>query len=203
MNEIKEHGYIVAGLKKIDPISYEEFKAEPEETNIPNQFISRNLKGIDILKDSFSVRMPDTQNEDFDKKYYNRFCRLNKITNRYYHYLLTHTNDTVPKILESSKEDFDRVIIFRSKNIIEHYNELIKIFMLNSLLQKRIVKSGKLSNLFSRFGYINKKKLVQLLQGNGEAVSSYTFQSIEPILDRDFRSNMDVIRYQHSDSVAF
>ena len=190
MNEIKEHGYIVAGLKKIDPISYEEFKADPEETHIPIQFISRNLKEIDILKDSFSVRMSDIQNADFDKRYYIRFCRLNQITNRYYHYLLTHTNDSVPKILESSKDEFDRVIIFRSKHIIEHYNELIKIFMLNSLLQKRIVKSGKLSNLFSRFGYINKKKLVQVLQGKGEAVSSYTFQSIEPILDRDFQSNM-------------
>ena len=82
--------------------------------------------------------MSDIKNVDFDKKYYSRFCRLNKITNRYYHYLLLHTNDAVPKILESSREEFDRIIIFRSKNIIEHYNELIKIFMLNSLLQKRI-----------------------------------------------------------------
>ena len=65
MNEIKEHGYIVAGLKKIDPISYEEFKADPEETHIPIQFISRNLKEIDILKDSFSVRMSDIQNADY------------------------------------------------------------------------------------------------------------------------------------------
>ena len=203
MNEKKEHGYIVAGLKQIDPISYEEFKADPEETHISIQFISRNLKEIDILKDSFSVRISDTRNEDFDEKYYSRFCRLNKITNRYYHYLLFYINDVVPKILESSREEFDRVIIFRSKNIIEHYNELIKIFMLNSLLQKRIVKSGKLSNLFSRFGYINKKKLIQVLQGKGEAVSSYTFQSIEPILDRDFQSNVDVIRYKHSEKVAF
>ncbi len=203
MNEIKEQGYIVAGFKTIDPIPYAEFKADPEETLIPTQFISRNLKGIDILKDSFSVRMSDIENVDFDKKYYSRFCRLNKITNRYYHYLLAHTNDGVNKILESSREEFDRVIIFRSKNIIEHYNELIKIFMLNSLLQKRIVKSGKLSNLFSRFGYINKKKLVQLLRGKGEAVSAYTFQSIEPILDKDFQKNIDVIRYQHLDGVAF
>ena len=75
--------------------------------------------------------------------------------------------------------------------------------MLNSLLQKRIVKSGKLSNLFSRFGYINKKKLVQLLQGKGEAVNPYTFQSIEPILDKDFQNKIDIIRYQHSETVAF
>jgi hypothetical protein len=203
MKEIKEQGYIVAGFKTIEPISYLEFKKEPEETNIPNQFIARNLKGVDVLKDSFSIRMSDIKNVDFDKKYYSRFCRLNKITNRYYHYLLVHTNDAVPKILESSREEFDRIIIFRSKNIIEHYNELIKIFMLNSLLQKRIVKSGKLSNLFSRFGYINKKKLVQLLQGKGEAVNPYTFQSIKPILDKDFQNKIDIIRYQHSETVAF
>ena len=203
MNEIKEQGYIIAGFKIIEPISYAEFKAEPEETNIPNQFIARNLKELDVLKDSFSVRMSDVKNVDFDKIYYSRFCRLNKIRNRYYHYLLTHTNDTVPKILESTRDEFDRIIIFRPKNIIEHYNELIKIFMLNSLLQKRIVKSGKLSNLFSRFGYINKKKLRQLMQGKGEAVSPYTFQSIEPILDKDFQNKIDVIRHQHSETVAF
>lgn len=203
MNEIKEQGYIVAGFKTIEPISYSEFKREPEETNITNQFIARNLKGLDVLKDSFSVRMSDVNNVDFDEKYYSRFCRLNKITTRYYHYLLAHTNDAVPKILESSREEFDRIIIFRSKNRIEHYNELIKIFMLNSLLQKRIVKSGNLSNLFSRFGYINKKKLAQLLQGKGEAVSPYTFQSIEPIVDKDFQNKIDVIRPHNSETVAF
>ena len=42
MKEIKEQGYIVAGFKTIEPISYLEFKKEPEETNIPNQFIARN-----------------------------------------------------------------------------------------------------------------------------------------------------------------
>ena len=203
MNDIKQQGYIVVGLKSINPISFDEFKTFPEETNIPNQFIARTLKSNYKPKESFSIQLTDINDENFDSKYYSRFCRLNKISNRYYHYLLSHTNDSVNQILESSREEFERVIILRSKNIIAHYCELIKIFMLNSLLHKRIVRSGKHSNLYSRFGYISKEKLGELLRGKGEAVSSYTFQAIQPITDKDFKNNLDVLRHQHLETVIF
>jgi hypothetical protein len=46
------------------------------------------------------------------------------------------------------------------------------------------------------FGYINKKKLALLLQGSGKGVNEYTFQAIEPVLDKDFHSKVDIIKHK-------
>ena len=183
MKEIKQSGYLVICFKELEPISKDHFLASYQEPEPIVQFYKRSLN----IQTEKKIKV-------FSTEMSSRFSRLSKIAFRYYYYYLTHTNDSIQNITEETKDNFDRVLVFHSKNIIEHYHEMQKILLLNSYMYRQIIKSGILSNLFLPFGYIKQKRLEQILQGNASCVNRYTFQMIQPVTDVNFRDNLYTIR---------
>jgi hypothetical protein len=129
------------------------------------------------------------------KSWKNRFSRLQKVAPRYYKYELSYTNDSIASIVQSVKsENTNRLLIFKSTDLVGDFSELVKIFRLNSFLYQRIANSRLADQLYFRAGFISEKKLNRMLLGKGRNVFSETFRLMEIILDKDFVNNVDTIR---------
>lgn len=194
---LKISGYITIGLTSIMPISQERLieSIKQDDSDSVTSFYSRNLKQVKAIGLNPKVTQKEIGNV-LEKKYSTRFLRLNKVSQNYYHYIIKSTNHSIKEIVQAYEKEYDRLIILNSYDLIYDYMNVVSYFKINSFLYQRIIKSGILTNLFMHFGYINKKKLALLLQGSGKGVNEYTFQAIEPVLDKDFHSKVDIIKHK-------
>ncbi len=197
---LKISGYIAIGLTSVKPVSFSDFKESiaQNESDKTISFYSENLERLHSFGQNPFWRLPKTQIENsiLEKKYSTRFSRLNKVSQNYYHYIIKSTTHSVKEIVQAYEKECDRLIILNSYDLMHDYMSMVSYFSINSFLYQRIIKSGILTNLFMHFGYINKKKLALLLQGSGKGVNEYTFQAIEPVLDKDFHSKVDIIKHK-------
>jgi cytochrome c oxidase subunit IV len=193
---LRVSGYITIGLTSIIPVSQERFieSVKQDDSDSITSFYSRNLNKVTTL--GHNPKVIQNEIEASFEKYSNRFLRLNKVSQNYYHYLIKSSNHSVKEIVQAYEKEYDRLIILNSYDLIYDYMNVVSYFKINSFLYQRIIKSGILTNLFMHFGYINKKKLALLLQGSGKGVNEYTFQAIEPVLDKDFHSKVDIIKHK-------
>jgi cytochrome c oxidase subunit IV len=194
---LRVSGYITIGLTSIMPISQERLieSIKQDDSDSITSFYSRNLNKVRTLGLNPKVTQKEIGNV-LENKYSNRFLRLNKVSQNYYHYIIKSTNHSIKEIVQAYEKEYDRLIILNSYDLIYDYMNVVSYFKINSFLYQRIIKSGILTNLFMHFGYINKKKLALLLQGSGKGVNEYTFQAIEPVLDKDFHSKVDIIKHK-------
>ncbi|MEM7179310.1 MAG: hypothetical protein AAF518_00240 [Spirochaetota bacterium] len=178
MKGAKAPGYLVLGLSQLESTDWESFQDDgvSAETN----FFSRSKKYY-----------LQSQHSNVSKPLLNRrFTRLQAIAENFYSYCLEYTKSNISSILQECAEEYDRVVIFESSDLVEHFAELQKILSLNSYLKRRIIRSGDISNLFLPFGYIKKKLLNRILKGKGNSVTPYTFQMIKLVVDKDLQSNV-------------
>lgn len=197
---LKISGYITIGLTSVKPVSFADFKESVEQNDSDKNisFYSENLERLHSFGQNPFWRLPKTEIENsiLEKEYSTRFSRLNKVSQNYYHYIIKSTNHSIKEIVQVYEKECDRLIILNSYDLMHDYMSMVSYFSINSFLYQRIIKSGILTNLFMHFGYINKKKLALLLQGSGKGVNEYTFQAIEPVLDKDFHSKVDIIKHK-------
>ena len=192
-------GIIFILLKKLIPINLNEYIKKMNDDTIDFtsessfDFFTYNLKkyadnrvypSVDILKPDFIIQ--------YKKKY----DRLYRISVRFYSYHIQHTFENPNVILQYAKEqNADRLIVFKSSNIVDNYLRLIKILKLNSFAYRRELNADLSSNLYSPAGFIQNKKLNTLLRGKGKSVTDTTFKILQLVFDKELDSNLVTIQH--------
>ncbi|MCB1194146.1 MAG: hypothetical protein H7A23_17930 [Leptospiraceae bacterium] len=189
-------GSIILLFKKIEPITFEDFKSMVEEYPLVENIDQFGFWAYHIKQINFSKNFPIPDKNDLSSLNYDRFQRLTFISSKFYKYAIRYSiSMSFSQITNIAlEEEYDRVIIFKSESIVEDFSEMKAILRMNSFLYQRNLHSRYMSNLFSNSGYISKKRLNQMLRGKGKYMVEETFQLIQPILDRDLSSNVDTIR---------
>lgn len=135
-------------------------------------------------------------NANFISQYKIKYDRLYRISERFYSYHIQHTFENPNSILQYSKEQkADRLIVFKSSNIVDNYLRIIKILKLNSFMYRRELNANLSSNLYSPAGFIQDKKLNMLLRGKGKSVSDTTFKILQLVFDKELNSNLVTIQH--------
>lgn len=140
LTEIKTSGKICIFLNKVQTLTIEEYlnKAKANYYNAMNEegfrFYSLFLKQEKQSNSSPMILKEDIENS-FVKKYESRFNRLKVIADDLYYYSLKNTSSDSSTIMEYAKqEEFERVIVFISKNLSRDEKRLLKILKLNPFL---------------------------------------------------------------------
>lgn len=196
LNNDQIKGYIILLLKKIEPITFDNFKSLVKKYPLIENINQFGFWAYHLKQINSSKNFPIPNENDLSSINQARFQRLTSISVRFYKYTINYSismrfNQITNFAIE---EECDRVIIFKSESIVEDFSEIKAILRMNSFLYQRNLHSRYMSNLFSNSGYISKKRLSQMLRGKGNYVVEETFQIIQPILDRDLSSNVDTIR---------
>ncbi len=194
-------GIIFVLLKKLIPINLNEYikKMKDETVDFSSEssfdFFTYNLKKYDNTVYP-SVYREDILKPDFIIQYKKKYDRLYRISERFYSYHIQHTFENPNVILQYAKEqNADRLIVFKSSNIVDNYLRLIKILKLNSFAYRRELNTDLSSNLFSPAGFIQNKKLNMLLRGKGKCVSDTTFKILQLVFDKELDSNLVTIQH--------
>lgn len=195
-------GIIFILLKKLIPISIDEYIERMKKDTIsfsvePSfNFFTYNLKRNSNNGVYPTVYSEDVRESNFIENYKNKYDRLCKISERFYSYHIQHTFENPNSILQYSKEEkADRVIVFKSSNIVDNYLRIIKIFKLNSFAYRKELNASLSSNLYSPAGFIQNKKLNMLLKGKGKSVSDTTFKILQLVFDKELNSNLVTIQH--------
>ncbi|MCB1160250.1 MAG: hypothetical protein KDK45_22295, partial [Leptospiraceae bacterium] len=160
MNLLKVKGYLVLFLKEIPICDLETLKKDPEL-----DFKSEYAFYLSHIKTSFydlndSYMLSEELVGNISRAWLQRFKRLQIVSSRIYYASLHYTSDKIPNIVNTCKEEeYHRIIIFQSNDVVAHYAEFIEIFHLNSFLYQRYTKPRTLEAKYSSGGFINKKKL--------------------------------------------
>jgi|GEM_PF-2920873 len=195
MNPYEISGHLVVVLRPVISCDLETLVQAPDYMLADDySFYAGNIKFPIRASISKAVKAKDLQSL-IPNSWTNRFSRLQKVTARYYKYELSYTNDSIQSIVQSVKsENTNRLLIFKSTDLVGDFAELVKIFRLNSFLYQRIANSRLADQLYFRAGFISEKKLNRMLLGKGRSIFSETFRIMEIILDKDFVNNVDTIR---------
>ena len=195
-------GIIFILLKKLTPISLDEYIKKMKEGTIDFSsessfdFFTYNLKKNSNNRAYPSVYHEDVLNANFISQYKIKYDRLYRISERFYSYHIQHTFENPNSILQYSKEQkADRLIVFKSSNIVDNYLRIIKILKLNSFMYRRELNANLSSNLYSPAGFIQNKKLNMLLKGKGKSVSDTTFKILQLVFDQELHSNLVTIQH--------
>ena len=159
-------------------------------------FFTYNLKKYDENMVYPSVYREDILKPDFIIQYKKKYDRLYRISERFYSYHIQHTFENPNAILQYAKEqNANRLIVFKSSNIVDNYLRLIKILKLNSFAYRRELNADLSSNLYSPAGFIQNKKLNMLLRGKGKSVTDTTFKILQLVFDKELDSNLVTIQH--------
>lgn len=195
-------GIIFVLLKKLIPINLNEYikKMKDEKVDFSSEssfdFFTYNLKKYNDNRTYPSVYREDLFKPDFIVQYKKKYDRLYRISERFYSYHIQHTFENPNVILQYAKEqNADRLIVFKSSNIVDNYLRLIKILKLNSFAYRRELNADLSSNLYSPAGFIQNKKLNMLLRGKGKSVSDTTFKILQLVFDKELDSNLVTIQH--------
>ena len=195
-------GIIFILLKKLIPINLNEYIKKMNDDTIDFSsessfdFFTYNLKKYDENMVYPSVYREDILKPDFIIQYKKKYDRLYRISERFYSYHIQHTFENPNIILQYAKEkNVDRLIVFKSSNIVDNYLRLIKILKLNSFAYRRELNADLSSNLYSPAGFIQNKKLNMLLRGKGKSVSDTTFKILQLVFDKELDSNLVTIQH--------
>ena len=195
-------GIIFILLKKLIPINLNEYikKMKDETVDFSSEssfdFFTYNLKKYDENMVYPSVYREDILKPDFIIQYKKKYDRLYRISERFYSYHIQHTFENPNIILQYAKEkNVDRLIVFKSSNIVDNYLRLIKILKLNSFAYRKELNADLSSNLYSPAGFIQNKKLNMLLRGKGKSVSDTTFKILQLVFDKELDSNLVTIQH--------
>ena len=195
-------GIIFILLKKLIPINLNEYIKKMKDDTIDFSsessfdFFTYNLKKYDENMVYPSVYREDILKPDFIIQYKKKYDRLYRISERFYSYHIQHTFENPNIILQYAKEkNVDRLIVFKSSNIVDNYLRLIKILKLNSFAYRRELNADLSSNLYSPAGFIQNKKLNMLLRGKGKSVSDTTFKILQLVFDKELDSNLVTIQH--------
>lgn len=193
-------GFVYILIKGIAPLEIEEFsRMVISERTVKDElsylFYKYNMKRVE-QKNEYPAIHPFDITENFLEKYKTRFKRLSAIAPGCCHYTIKHTTEPINQIKEYAKKNKnERLIIFHVYNLVEEYLEAVKIFKLNSFLYQRDINPRIATNAYSGSGFICNKSLDKLLKGKGKAVNDSTFKVMELIFDKEFESNLTVIKY--------
>lgn len=195
-------GIIFILLKKLIPINLNEYIKKMNDDTIDFSsessfdFFTYNLKKYDENMVYPSVYREDILKPDFIIQYKKKYDRLYRISERFYSYHIQHTFENPNIILQYAKEkNADRLIVFKSSNIVDNYLRLIKILKLNSFAYRKELNADLSSNLYSPAGFIQNKKLNMLLRGKGKSVSDTTFKILQLVFDKELDSNLVTIQH--------
>ena len=195
-------GIIFILLKKLIPINLNEYIKKMNDDTIDFSsessfdFFTYNLKKYDENMVYPSVYREDILKPDFIIQYKKKYDRLYRISERFYSYHIQHTFENPNVILQYAKEqNADRLIVFKSSNIVDNYLRLIKILKLNSFAYRRELNADLSSNLYSPAGFIQNKKLNMLLRGKGKSVTDTTFKILQLVFDKELDSNLVTIQH--------
>ena len=195
-------GIIFILLKKLIPINLNEYIKKMKDDTIDFSsessfdFFTYNLKKYDDNMVYPSVYREDILKPDFIIQYKKKYDRLYRISERFYSYHIQHTFENPNIILQYAKEkNVDRLIVFKSSNIVDNYLRLIKILKLNSFAYRKELNADLSSNLYSPAGFIQNKKLNMLLRGKGKSVSDTTFKILQLVFDKELDSNLVTIQH--------
>ena len=195
-------GIIFILLKKLIPINLNEYIKKMNDDTIDFSsessfdFFTYNLKKYDENMVYPSVYREDILKPDFIIQYKKKYDRLYRISERFYSYHIQHTFENPNIILQYAKEkNVDRLIVFKSSNIVDNYLRLIKILKLNSFAYRRELNADLSSNLYSPAGFIQNKKLNTLLRGKGKSVTDTTFKILQLVFDKELDSNLVTIQH--------
>ena len=195
-------GIIFILLKKLIPINLNEYIKKMNDDTIDFSsessfdFFTYNLKKYDENMVYPSVYREDILKPDFIIQYKKKYDRLYRISERFYSYHIQHTFENPNVILQYAKEqNADRLIVFKSSNIVDNYLRLIKILKLNSFAYRKELNADLSSNLYSPAGFIQNKKLNMLLRGKGKSVSDTTFKILQLVFDKELDSNLVTIQH--------
>ncbi len=195
-------GIIFILLKKLIPINLNEYIKKMNDDTIDFSsessfdFFTYNLKKYDENMVYPSVYREDILKPDFIIQYKKKYDRLYRISERFYSYHIQHTFENPNIILQYAKEkNVDRLIVFKSSNIVDNYLRLIKILKLNSFAYRKELNADLSSNLYSPAGFIQNKKLNMLLRGKGKSVSDTTFKILQLVFDKELDSNLVTIQH--------
>lgn len=195
MNPYEISGHLVVVLRPVISCDLETLVQAPDYMLADDySFYAGNMKFPFQASVSKTVKAKELQSS-IPNSWINRFNRLQKVTSRYYKYELSYTNDSIQSIVQSvNSENTNRLLIFKSTDLVGDFSELVKIFRLNSFLYQRVTNPRLADQLYFRAGFISEKKLNRMLSGKGRSVFSETFSIMEIILDKDFVNNVDTIR---------
>lgn len=195
MNPYEIVGHLVVVLRPVISCDLETLVQEQDYILADDfSFYAGNIKFPYQASLNKTVNAKELQNS-IPKSWTNRFTRLQKVIARYYKYELSYTNDSIASIVQTVKsENTNRLLIFKSTDLVGDFSELVKIFRLNSFLYQRIANSRLADQLYFRAGFISEKKLNRMLLGKGRSIFSETFRLMDIILDKDFVNNVDTIR---------
>ncbi|MBP6740611.1 MAG: hypothetical protein KA146_11500 [Leptospiraceae bacterium] len=192
-------GIIFILLKKLIPINLNEYIKKMNDDTIDFtsessfDFFTYNLKKYEDNRVYPSV---DILKPDFIIQYKKKYDRLYRISERFYSYQIQHTLENPNTILQYAKEqNVDRLIVFKSSNIVDNYLRLVKILKLNSFAYRKELNANLSSNLYSSAGFIQNKKLNMLLRGKGKSVSDTTFKILQLLCDKELDSNLVTIQH--------
>ncbi|MBP7284275.1 MAG: hypothetical protein KBA66_22000 [Leptospiraceae bacterium] len=195
-------GIIFILLKKLIPINLNEYIKKMKDDTIDFSsessfdFFTYNLKKYDDNRIYPSVYREDIVKPDFIVQYKKKYDRLYRISERFYSYHIQHTFENPNAILQYAKEqNANRLIVFKSSNIVDNYLRLIKILKLNSFAYRRELNADLSSNLYSPAGFIQNKKLNMLLRGKGKSVTDTTFKILQLVFDKELDSNLVTIQH--------
>ena len=195
-------GIIFILLKKLIPINLNEYIKKMKDDTIDFSsessfdFFTYNLKKYDDNMVYPSVYREDILKPDFIIQYKKKYDRLYRISERFYSYHIQHTFENPNAILQYAKEqNANRLIVFKSSNIVDNYLRLIKILKLNSFAYRKELNADLSSNLYSPAGFIQNKKLNMLLRGKGKSVSDTTFKILQLVFDKELDSNLVTIQH--------
>ena len=195
-------GIIFILLKKLIPINLNEYIKKMNDDTIDFSsessfdFFTYNLKKYDENMVYPSVYREDILKPDFIIQYKKKYDRLYRISERFYSYHIQHTFENPNIILQYAKEkNVDRLIVFKSSNIVDNYLRLIKILKLNSFAYRKELNADLSSNLYSPAGFIQNKKLNMLLRGKGKSVTDTTFKILQLVFDKELDSNLVTIQH--------
>lgn len=202
LKEIVASGRICILLKKIDSMDWLEYidlleSQYYESIHNPSfRFYSSYLEKTRKI-DQYPMVFEFDKNKLLQNSFYaSRYQRLQLLSKNLYYYSIQLTNSEIPDILEFAKiNDWDRVILFKSKDILQDENRILKIWKMNSFLGVREKNPFYSSNLFNRNGYVRNKKISQILQGKARYISQSTLSKIPLELDQELDSNLVRIKY--------
>lgn len=192
IENLEVEGRIAIMLNSLSPNTIENYVKEVKEdelntTETPsNRFLSQNLKSYKkVFRTYPSVYFEEIIEPDFIPKYRTRFNRLSIFMSSMYYFKIMYTNSSIKEIIQYADENrVSRVLVFPTHKLVDDYLKIVKIFKLNSFLSCRELNELHSPNLYSRTGFIRKKKVTKMLKGKGRAVSKFTFRTLELELDK-------------------
>ncbi|MEM7184513.1 MAG: hypothetical protein AAF518_26690 [Spirochaetota bacterium] len=198
MKRFEIEGYIVLLGKPIAPFSLvdlQQMVIEDEMVLVDNDsclFYSYHAKQQIPNRDAYPLLTNiDLQQATGNRTIITRMQRLGLLAHDMLFYQLEYSNSSFQEIESYAKgQKSERLLVFSSYDLVNHYSKLLKIFRLNSFLYNRLTNLELCENLFLNSGYIRKGKLDAVLDGEGRSVSENTFQYIEPVLDVDYAKDV-------------